>query len=650
MTPALADAPLRERLTPELVAELFPAADGIGTVAGEPPVATVRADGEIAGYLFSTLETVRPAGYAGNPFDIVVALGADGIIRDHRILAQKEPLLQRGVIEPPGFRSFLSELHGSDVRTTRRFVPSSIDGISGATVSGVAMANAMLDSALRIALIVGLREAGDEGLSLNRYDFAPATWQGLVDDGSVRDLRVGTATLYAALATPPAIGRNLFGERAYRSMREAASADDNQILVASVGGIGWIPENPWLVPLFERLSLVQGDKTFALRPEEFYRAWRLAVAEHPAFDEAGRFHIAADSGFDPLAPWHLALSMPDATVILPYRIPLQHVLGDDAALEDAGFKIPRYVAFGLWRESTLAPWQRAWLDKGPVLAGVAALLAAATAVMLFQHRLTRSRRGHQLVRLGVLTLTLVGLGWLAGAQLTILTVLSWLQVALGGLDWRALLMDAPLVLLSAYVLLTLVLWGRGVFCGWLCPFGALQELSNRIARLLRVPQVALREHWQARLWLVKYGVLAAVLGAALVSRETANTVAEVEPFKTAISLQFQRAWPYVAYAGALLAVGLIYERAFCRFLCPLGALLALAGRWHVFDWLKRRPECGAPCQICNTSCPVGAIPGSGRINMSECLQYLDCQVEYYDDRRCPPLAAERKRQEAMAAE
>jgi polyferredoxin len=211
-------------------------------------------------------------------------------------------------------------------------------------------------------------------------------------------------------------------------------------------------------------------------------------------------------------------------------------------------------------------------------------------------------------------------------------------------------MDAPLVLLSAYVLLTLVLWGRGVFCGWLCPFGALQELSNRIARLLRVPQVALREHWQARLWLVKYGVLAAVLGAALVSRETANTVAEVEPFKTAISLQFQRAWPYVAYAGALLAVGLIYERAFCRFLCPLGALLALAGRWHIFDWLKRRPECGSPCQICNTSCPVGAIPLSGKINMSECLQYLDCQVEYYDDRRCPPLATERKQKEAMAAE
>ena len=643
---------MQERLTSALVAELFPAADGIGMVAGDPPVATVLAKGEVAGYLFSTLETVRPAGYAGNPFDIDVALGAGGIIRGHHVLAQKEPLLQRGVIEPPGFRAFLSELHGSDVRTARRFVPSSIDSVSGATVSGIAMVNAMLDSALRVGMIVGLREAGGDGLSLNRFDFEPLTWPDLVKNASVQEHHVDTgsgssATLYAALGTPPAVGRNLFGERAYRSMRDAAGPEDNQILVASVGAIGWIPENPWLVPLFERLRLVQEGKAFVLRPERFYRAWRLAMTDHPAFDEAGRFHITADSGFDPLAPWSLELTMPDAIVALPYRIPVQHVLGDDAALEDAGFKTPTYVAFGLWRESTLAPWQRAWLDKDRVLAGVVVLLLVVTGVMLLQHRLTHSRRHHQLLRLGVLGVTLVGLGWFAGAQLTILTVLSWLQVAFGGLDWRGMLMDAPLVLLSVYVLVTLVLWGRGVFCGWLCPFGALQELSNRIARFLHVPQLALPEHLQARLWRVKYGVLFVVLATALVSREAANTAAEVEPFKTAISLQFQRTWPYVAYAVGLLAVGLVYERAFCRFFCPLGALLALAGRWHVFNWLKRRPECGSPCQICSSSCPVAAIPDSGKINMSECLQYLDCQVEYYDDRRCPPLVAERKRKDAF---
>jgi hypothetical protein len=34
---------------------------------------------------------------------------------------------------------------------------------------------------------------------------------------------------------------------------------------------------------------------------------------------------------------------------------------------------------------------------------------------------------------------------------------------------------------------------------------------------------------------------------------------------------------------------------------------------------------------------VRAIAPTGRINTAECFQCLDCQVEYYDDKRCPPL-------------
>jgi NosR/NirI family transcriptional regulator, nitrous oxide reductase regulator len=112
---------------------------------------------------------------------------------------------------------------------------------------------------------------------------------------------------------------------------------------------------------------------------------------------------------------------------------------------------------------------------------------------------------------------------------------------------------------------------------------------------------------------------------------------EIEPFKTAITAKFTRAWPYVLYAGALLAIGLFSERAYCRFLCPLGGVLAVLDRLHLINLLKRRPECGSPCHLCERSCPVRAIEPTGKINTAECFQCLDCQVEYYDDRRCPPL-------------
>jgi polyferredoxin len=127
-------------------------------------------------------------------------------------------------------------------------------------------------------------------------------------------------------------------------------------------------------------------------------------------------------------------------------------------------------------------------------------------------------------------------------------------------------------------------------------------------------------------------------------------VEEVEPFKTAITARFVRGLPYVIYAAILLLIGLFTERAFCRFLCPLGAGLAVLDRLHLVDLLKRRPECGSPCHLCERSCPVRAIQSSGKIVMSECFQCLDCQVEYYDDRRCPPLAQARKRRERAGAQ
>ena len=123
--------------------------------------------------------------------------------------------------------------------------------------------------------------------------------------------------------------------------------------------------------------------------------------------------------------------------------------------------------------------------------------------------------------------------------------------------------------------------------------------------------------------------------------EVASNIAEIEPFKTAIMRHFNRGLPYVSYAIILLLFSVFVERGFCRFICPLGGSLAILGKIRIFDHLKRRTECGNPCNLCSTSCPVKAIPTSGvnkgKIIMSECFRCLDCQLEYVDEKRCPPL-------------
>jgi NosR/NirI family nitrous oxide reductase transcriptional regulator len=131
----------------------------------------------------------------------------------------------------------------------------------------------------------------------------------------------------------------------------------------------------------------------------------------------------------------------------------------------------------------------------------------------------------------------------------------------------------------------------------------------------------------------------------LQSMSQAEYLAEVEPFKTAINLHFMREWAYVAYAGGLTAVSLFNRKFFCKYLCPLGAALTIPGKFRIFDWLRRHRECGRPCQVCAEECEVQAIRKNGEINANECHYCLDCQVTYWNDRKCPPEVERRKRRE-----
>jgi NosR/NirI family nitrous oxide reductase transcriptional regulator len=85
------------------------------------------------------------------------------------------------------------------------------------------------------------------------------------------------------------------------------------------------------------------------------------------------------------------------------------------------------------------------------------------------------------------------------------------------------------------------------------------------------------------------------------------------------------------------------ERPFCKYLCPLGAALAVPGTFRFFG-LKRKSEC-TTCHACARGCTQLAIDGKGRIDQRECLLCLDCMVLYYDAHSCPPLAKERKHRE-----
>jgi polyferredoxin len=235
------------------------------------------------------------------------------------------------------------------------------------------------------------------------------------------------------------------------------------------------------------------------------------------------------------------------------------------------------------------------------------------------------------------------IGYHAQAQLSVVNITGVLQALREGRSLGFLLFDPMTLALSIAVLLTLLAWGRAAFCGWLCPYGALQELAALAGKALRLPQLRFRRGTDARLKRLKYGVLAAILLSALFAPGVCDRLVEIEPFKTAITLGFVRAWPFVAWAAGLLALSMVSYKFFCRYLCPFGAALALLGKLRLQDWIPRRQECGTPCQTCRHRCAYGAIGPKGKVHYDECFGCLDCVAIHESDALCAPRIVEKKR-------
>jgi len=303
-----------------------------------------------------------------------------------------------------------------------------------------------------------------------------------------------------------------------------------------------------------------------------------------------------------------------------------------------------------WMGETSEPfWVSVWRERVWQIGVLSVALGILVFVLLFQDWLTRRPKLLKYIRTTYLLFTLLFIGWYSLAQLSIIHVLTFINALLHQFSWQAFLVDPLIFILWGFVALTLLLWGRGVYCGWLCPFGALQELLCKIARRLKIPEYQFPAVVHERLTALKYVIFVALFGLSLQSIGYAARAAEVEPFKTAIVLHFNRGGIFLAYALALLVITVFNRKFFCKYLCPLGAALAIPAPLRIFDWLRRRKECGRPCQICARQCEVQAVRPTGEINPNECHYCLDCQVTYWDNHQCPPLSEKRIRREKSKA-
>jgi ferredoxin len=183
------------------------------------------------------------------------------------------------------------------------------------------------------------------------------------------------------------------------------------------------------------------------------------------------------------------------------------------------------------------------------------------------------------------------------------------------------------------------------FCGFACPLGTINQATGWVARRglnLAGRVEANRHRWPQSL---KYYLLAFLLALAFMGSVQTGVIDPLPLLHRSVNLAllpladnrlavlsdeprfYASVWLIGAIFLGVVGLNLVLPRFFCRFVCPLGALFGLLGRFSPWRIGKTSGKCG-DCCICDEYCE-GACRPSGKFIAGECVMCMNCL------HRCP---------------
>ncbi|WP_298008753.1 NosR/NirI family protein [uncultured Aquabacterium sp.] len=647
--------------------EVFPRAKGFSERMGQPPYVQAYGDAvagkkQVLGYVMLSTDITDTPAYSGKPVVTLIGMDTLGRYVGVKVLKHSEPILLLGIPESALIK-FNNQYLGKSVKDKIEVGPSrpdegvlGVDAISGATVTVIAQNQVMRLSGAAVARQVGIlapdvRPAARFNTTGQRWSWPELVKMGAVQRLLVKPEQVGLARgnepfieLWFGDLNQPDLGTSLLGQDGWASLRGQLKEGEHAFFVIrtageeSFKGSGFVRGG-----IYDRIQIKQGHDAYTFRDLDYLNLYGLSAQGAPSYNESAIFIVRA-KGFSAAYPWKLSF--------MGNRVDRATGTRSFASF-DARYWMPAEMLEGGRPEVTEdeAPWQRVWRTRAVSIGLFVALLVAVTIVYAMRERLTRlsthkNKWPVNAFKYSAWVLSIVFVGFGVMAQPSITQVLTWFHSVLFQWTWSLFLSDPFIFVFWIFIILTVFLFGRGLFCGWMCPFGSLSEALYKIGG-----KVGLKR-WQRHLprpvhdrlkWL-KYAIFFGLLTVSMFSMGLAEMLAEVEPFKTTFLVGIHnRAWPYGLFVCVLLGVSLFIERPYCKYICPLGAALAMPSTFRWFG-LRRKQDCNS-CKACAVGCGSLAIDEKGRIDHRECLHCLDCMVLYTDQHGCPPLSKERKRRE-----
>jgi transcriptional regulator of nitric oxide reductase len=612
-------------------------------------------------YIFETYDYAPIAGFSGGKMNLLVSIDLQGNFLDVHILEQDEPVFVSGLGIIP-FINFLKQYKGKSLKNSIKVGTSKdqtssvhIDGVTKATASVKIANDIILGSAVQVAKEKLLGVAPKEIHNPKKDLFEKYTWDELIANNLVSNIKVTKSQienlfkdtlyinelsneenneialdLYIADLSIPSVSQNILKESTQKELKGYLRKTDEAILIFANGSFSILTEKfiPRSSP--DEIEVKQDGFNLNIRDGDYLIEF---LDNIPNFEQSLILEVDKRYDFDPSSLWTLNIKTVRGNDSI-FLTPEARYLTFDIQPVKKYFQIEKEEKTPVWLTSI-------YEQKVKLISLI--LFLTFLFVVLYKYQVLLSKLRYK--RTILLAITLFFIGWYAQGQLSMVTVLGVVKAIVNSQSLSFLLYDPFSLIIWFFVLVSLVIWGRGTFCGWLCPYGVLQEFSHYLGRILKLPRIRVSENLNSKLVYIKYFILAGLILSVIFAPKIAESLVEVEPFKTSITLIFDRQIPYVVYALFWLFLGMFLFKGFCRYFCPLGAFLSILGKLRILDWLPRRYECGNPCNNCHKSCNYQAIDKkSGAIKYTDCFQCMDCVQIYSDENLCKILIKNTKEQ------
>ena len=599
--------------------------------------------GEIVGWLALSTDFVDVKAYSGKPMLTLVGLDTEGLITGARVLEHSEPILLVGIPEKAltdfvEFYKAKPALSRFVVGRTLEDDAFSVDAISGATVTALSQNITIVETARALGAEVGVFSVAEVRSGQFIHEEIPWTFAQMLENELLQRLTVSEKAmgisesqeayvdLYFGIADPSHIGRAVLGERSY-DHHVGKLAEGEYLLVVFNTAPGSFKGSAFVRGgIFDRIRVLQGLREITFRDTDYDNLPDIAADDAPEISEGALF-VLRGGRFDPGEPYDL--------VFLGSRYDMRGAFSREFRQFSATQQLPDSV-YHVEANSDEEPWRQAWKSRTQDILLLTTFLSLVVLVFAFRrHSMSNPDRAKRLhVASLFVALGLVGLYLRAPVSVTQIFTLQ--ESALGEWRWSLFLSDPLIFILWLFITGVSLVWGRGVFCGWVCPYGSFNRLCYSLGRRLGLPLFRVPPRVHRPLTRLRYVILISLCMLYLWDSILAERMAEIEPFKSTFLISaWTRSPAFIAWWLVLFAASFFVYRPFCRYICPLGGGLTILGS-HRISPPRRRAFCES-CKVCSRDCLPGAIRPDGTINTLECLSCMNCEATYHSRDLCPPL-------------